>query len=362
MSSSVSISDPSSVSLIDPPMWPDLDIFDWSAMSSPPWTAPSDNVHFAPVFPIPPTHHISTNLGPVIALPPSATKDDRPHCLARTIEAHPRPQSTPPCIVPGKPEPVLSHANLKPVTHAPFPDPLPHADSIIDSAFDFPSPSSPVLSDPPDTCNHHSVFHHPIVTLTQHSPVQMPFSSQNATAHELNTLPALHSHALSTGPAITSASCMAESVSSQGSSLPSQMFANQSLQGVNEELTSQTVSTRNRVMQGGVGKQLRRYSAPKSSRYCHLCARHQRCVEMVPCSNIELGLCQKSVCRKCIKLYELQVDGPSWSCPHCQNKCPKRAKCFAYDRQTARRREKTLKAKMSLLSLGNKCKKAISKQ
>lgn len=29
-----------------------------------------------------------------------------------------------------------------------------------------------------------------------------------------------------------------------------------------------------------------------------------------------------------------------WICPHCTGRCPKRAKCFAYDRQTMRRRER----------------------
>eukprot|EP00737_Agarophyton_chilense_P003216 gb/GEZJ01003736.1/.p1 GENE.gb/GEZJ01003736.1/~~gb/GEZJ01003736.1/.p1 ORF type:complete len:366 (+),score=31.89 gb/GEZJ01003736.1/:91-1098(+) len=96
-----------------------------------------------------------------------------------------------------------------------------------------------------------------------------------------------------------------------------------------------------------IQKQTRRYTVPKSSRYCHLCARHQRSVSMIPCGNVSFGLCQKSVCSKCIVAYELNVHVPQWSCPHCCNSCPKRAKCFSYDRQTARRRANSLKAKLN---------------
>lgn len=103
----------------------------------------------------------------------------------------------------------------------------------------------------------------------------------------------------------------------------------------------------------GVGKiekskskrQSRRYAAPKRSRYCHLCARHEKTVEMVGCGNIKHGTCQKSICVKCIKTYNLQANCTDWECPHCQNKCPSRAKCFSYDRQTAQRREKLKRAK-----------------
>lgn len=130
-----------------------------------------------------------------------------------------------------------------------------------------------------------------------------------------------------------------------------------------------------------LGKQRRRYNQPRSSKYCHLCARHQRAVEMLPCGNLQRGLCQKSVCRKCFTSYKLDWDLASktsaclsscpsaplsekepvsdgdytskdeglslstgsvlWLCPHCENTCPKRAKCYAYDRQTVRRRAKT---------------------
>lgn len=361
MSSPVSISDPSSVSLVDQSVWSDLDIFDWSTISSAPWISPPDNMHFSPVFPTPPTHHSPTNNGP-LAPSPHAANDTRQGYFARTTEGRRQPQYAHLCTVPCKSEPVISPTDSKPTSHPPFPDPIPQADNVIDSAFDFPSPSSPVLSDLPETPNHRAVFHHPLVAFTQCSVAQVSLPSQHIAGHALNPEPAFHNHIASIRPGITSASRMAEPVSSQGSTLSPPIFANQSLQSLSKEITSQTVSTRKRLVEGGVRKQTRRYSAPKSSRYCHLCARHQRCVEMVPCSNIVLGLCQKSVCRKCIKLYELEADGPSWCCPHCQNKCPKRAKCFAYDRQTARRREKTLKAKLSLLSLGNRCKKNVPKQ
>jgi hypothetical protein len=130
------------------------------------------------------------------------------------------------------------------------------------------------------------------------------------------------------------------------------------------------------------GKQRRHYRHARSSKYCHLCARHERIVEMVSCGNLGAGLCQKSVCRKCFASYNLDWEaaracalrlwqsrescatvanpGPSdgerggdyippnelWLCPHCQNACPARAKCYAYNRQTVQRRVRTQQARM----------------
>lgn len=134
-------------------------------------------------------------------------------------------------------------------------------------------------------------------------------------------------------------------------------------------------------------KQRRRYNQPRSSKYCHLCARHERAVVMVACGNLYRGLCQKSVCRKCFATYGLDweaarasiafatsnsasettapndedcslsdvvsdadsasVTPKPWLCPHCVGTCPKRAKCFAYDRQTIRRRVKTQEARLN---------------
>lgn len=104
-------------------------------------------------------------------------------------------------------------------------------------------------------------------------------------------------------------------------------------------------------------KQRRRYAKPKSSRYCHLCARHERAVKMFACGNVDLGICQKSVCAKCFEMYGLDLNAakaprvqasPRWTCPHCQNCCPKKAKCHSYDRQTERRRMKTRELKRQL--------------
>lgn len=96
---------------------------------------------------------------------------------------------------------------------------------------------------------------------------------------------------------------------------------------------------------GKVKRQARRYVKPRRSRYCHLCARHERCVRMVGCTNIMQRTCQKSVCVKCIETYQLDVTVIDWKCPHCQRNCPSRAKCFSYDKQTAERREKSRRAK-----------------
>lgn len=95
------------------------------------------------------------------------------------------------------------------------------------------------------------------------------------------------------------------------------------------------------------GRRTRRYSSARSSRYCHLCARHEKSVPMVGCSNVQRNICQKSVCVKCIERYGLSSSEQNWVCPHCQGKCPPRAKCFAYDRQTAQRRERTILTRLS---------------
>lgn len=104
-------------------------------------------------------------------------------------------------------------------------------------------------------------------------------------------------------------------------------------------------------------KQRRRYAKPKSSKYCHLCARHERAVTMYPCGNVDLGICQKSVCAKCFETHGLDMNAaraprvassPRWTCPHCQGCCPTKAKCHSYDRQTERRRLKTRELKRQL--------------
>lgn len=111
---------------------------------------------------------------------------------------------------------------------------------------------------------------------------------------------------------------------------------------------------------GGVAKnkQRRRYAKPKSSRYCHLCARHERAVPMFACGNLDLCICQKSVCLKCFEMYGLDLaaakaprvpGAPKWTCPHCQGNCPKKAKCHSYDRQTIRRRMRTIATKMGMM-------------
>lgn len=92
-------------------------------------------------------------------------------------------------------------------------------------------------------------------------------------------------------------------------------------------------------------RRTRKYLRPRRSRYCHLCARHERNVKMVGCTNITKSICQKSVCVKCIELYQLDASEKNWKCPHCQQNCPTRAKCFSYDRQTAERREQTRRAR-----------------
>eukprot|EP00172_Hildenbrandia_rubra_P004491 Plantae.Rhodophyta-Hildenbrandia_rubra.ctg9189.p1 GENE.Plantae.Rhodophyta-Hildenbrandia_rubra.ctg9189~~Plantae.Rhodophyta-Hildenbrandia_rubra.ctg9189.p1 ORF type:complete len:351 (-),score=62.84 Plantae.Rhodophyta-Hildenbrandia_rubra.ctg9189:350-1402(-) len=126
-----------------------------------------------------------------------------------------------------------------------------------------------------------------------------------------------------------------------------------------------------------ITKQFRRYAHPKASKYCHVCARHRRAIEMAPCGNVLHGSCQKSICKRCFDNLEMDWEAASvnhdelqrvlaemaknssagmiglggekkvgdtgkewWTCTHCRGVCPERAKCFAYDRQTARRRQR----------------------
>lgn len=289
------------VTSTDPPVWPDLDIFNLTNISSPPsWVSGTDS-------PIPHTEETFTSQ--------SATHQ-------HLFDDVNRPSAS------------LSDYSKYPI---------PEGNDIVDPAFDFHAPPSPVLSDIPLTP--HPISAPPSVLSVQSSLLAGPFDLPQPTVPHPN-LPAILS--VSPLPAMSELlikSCNADSCSVSSQRKPSPALPPPApptplpLRKVHPTLTTTPIPT------GRVQKQTRRYTVPKSSRYCHLCARHQRSVSMIPCGNVELGLCQKSVCGKCIEHYRLQVTLPSWSCPHCQNKCPQRAKCFAYDRQTARRRERTLRAK-----------------
>jgi len=82
-----------------------------------------------------------------------------------------------------------------------------------------------------------------------------------------------------------------------------------------------------------------RFDKPVPSRFCHICSRTPKNVQLAVCSNIKEGTCRKVTCLKCFDKYDL---GPfdqalltqtsSWKCPHCIGACPPRAQCRTYQR------------------------------
>lgn len=337
------------VPLVDQHAWSDLDLFDFNVLSSAPsWVSDADRID--PIQTIP---TLVTDNQTQASSKPFVSFAEGIGC--QQYDPIPRPQDDSPSSQSTQIINLLTRAdqvNLSPHSHYKLPGQSSHHTSLlssepfVDNAFALNSPSSPVLSENCPTkietyVPHLASFAPPqVAPLPQSTPIfdqttiQAHIPNYPFTSHTRN-----HSNATAT-----------DSLSSQGtSSAPTAAVMRSSVPRTKAMNTNRSRNAHH-TFSGRVQKQTRRYSAPKSSRYCHLCARHERCVEMVPCGNVELGLCQKSVCRKCIDVYNLVVDSPSWSCPHCQNKCPQRAKCFAYDRQTARRREKTLRAKMNSLS------------
>uniref|UniRef100_A0A7S0ZHB6 Zinc-finger domain-containing protein n=1 Tax=Timspurckia oligopyrenoides TaxID=708627 RepID=A0A7S0ZHB6_9RHOD len=77
------------------------------------------------------------------------------------------------------------------------------------------------------------------------------------------------------------------------------------------------------------------------SRYCHLCGRSSGHITLKVCDNFSQGTCRKAVCTDCIdnKLDSAQIQSklPNWTCPHCQNMCPERARCHSYNASNKRR-------------------------
>lgn len=321
------------IPVMDQPVWSEFDLFDLNALSSPPsWISGSEPTNPNIISAFEADHVTATSRDPAL----SEYNPDPDHQLTHSnlvqhISSHPTHRNHSP--IPHQhphPHPKLAMSSVDTPNQ---PIPIPEADAIVDSALEFQSPPSPVLSDLPlSSFDRPDNIPPPSVTAVHPSFIPLTLPS-----HPISMV----SGPVTVGirPPLCDDACSSqESISTRQDQrmLP------------HSKKKASSVDTRiARTVGGMVQKQTRRYSAPKSSRYCHLCARHQRCVKMVPCGNVELGLCQKSVCKKCIDTYNLEVTESSWACPHCQNKCPERAKCFAYDRQTARRREKTLRAKMN---------------
>lgn len=91
-----------------------------------------------------------------------------------------------------------------------------------------------------------------------------------------------------------------------------------------------------------------RYSkGAAASKYCHICGRNSKTVVVVQCANVEVGLCRKVVCEKCLIIHQDEMGGlplqtdSNWKCSHCEGVCPKRARCHQYMKNNMRRRMKS---------------------
>jgi len=96
---------------------------------------------------------------------------------------------------------------------------------------------------------------------------------------------------------------------------------------------------------------VRQYKRLTSAKQCHVCARK---TNLVPCSNIRLGLCLKSICKRCFDTFGWDLSAASdpngnWKCPHCTMQCPKQARCVIYQRSIERRRQRNIAKKRALI-------------
>ncbi len=89
------------------------------------------------------------------------------------------------------------------------------------------------------------------------------------------------------------------------------------------------------------------------SRFCHICSRTAKKVELLACANLASGACRKVVCEKCFAEYKwdwktAEKNRSSWQCTHCRRVCPRRAQCAIYRRTNERRREQQQAARARL--------------
>lgn len=103
------------------------------------------------------------------------------------------------------------------------------------------------------------------------------------------------------------------------------------------------------------GKQAKlRYSKGAApSKYCHVCGRSAKTVSVALCGNNKIGLCRKVVCDKCLLMHQRESweaakqPNSTWTCMHCRNECPERARCHQYQRNNMRRRMRSTAAAAS---------------
>uniref|UniRef100_A0A7S0XKD3 Zinc-finger domain-containing protein n=1 Tax=Erythrolobus madagascarensis TaxID=708628 RepID=A0A7S0XKD3_9RHOD len=73
------------------------------------------------------------------------------------------------------------------------------------------------------------------------------------------------------------------------------------------------------------------------SRFCHVCSRKGRKVQFAVCANFFVdGRCRKVICDRCLEVngsrYAETVTNLTWTCFHCNNRCPPNARCKIYTR------------------------------
>ena len=106
-------------------------------------------------------------------------------------------------------------------------------------------------------------------------------------------------------------------------------------------------------------QKLRFTKGAKPAKYCHVCGRHERSVDVVRCGNISVGLCRKIICEKCLLLHDsCDIDiardqGSEWSCFHCRGVCPSKARCHQYTRNNERRREKNSERRRAQIEISD---------
>mmetsp|Transcript_14344 Transcript_14344/g.30911 ORF Transcript_14344/g.30911 Transcript_14344/m.30911 type:complete len:366 (+) Transcript_14344:215-1312(+) len=90
-------------------------------------------------------------------------------------------------------------------------------------------------------------------------------------------------------------------------------------------------------LRGVARSQSAKRSSGMHSRFCHVCSRKGRKVQFAVCANFFVdGRCRKVICDRCLEVngsrYTETVTNLTWTCFHCNNRCPPNARCKIYTR------------------------------
>jgi len=91
------------------------------------------------------------------------------------------------------------------------------------------------------------------------------------------------------------------------------------------------------VVSKSTNRRVKRYRNAQPSKFCHVCSRCDDVVQTLVCSNIADGSCRKVVCERCFDRYgwnwvDAQASVETWTCTHCRQCCPEKARCEIYNR------------------------------